>query len=896
MATRTPWHALDVATTLTLVVSSAAGLPTAEATSRLGRDGPNRLTERRGTAWLRTLAEQFLQPLVIVLLGAAAISLFLGDHVDAAVIGAVVAVNGTIGFLQEYRAERSIAALSETLVTEATVLRDGQLRRVPSEALVQGDVVELQSGDTVPADLRLLEVKGLEVDEAGLTGESVPSEKTLTAVPEDTGIGDRADLAFAGSSVTRGVARGVVVATGDATEAGRIAGLMAQTAGLETPLTRRIAQLSRRLLWVILGLAGALLAVEWLRGASATDPFNAAVALAVGVVPEGLPAAVTILLAVGVSAMARRGALIRRLPAVEALGSTTVICSDKTGTLTENQMTVTTVVAGGETFHVTGVGFEGQGEVQRDGTRVDAWASAPLFEVLRAGALCNDTRLVATGAGLRVEGDPTEAALHVVARKAWLDAAALAASPRLDVVPFASEHMYMASLHAGPEGPTLYAKGSSDALLGRCVERLEADGHAGPFDAGAVRRTIDAIAGQGLRVLVMARRILPPGTRRASHEDMARLTFLGLVGMIDPLRPEAQRAVTACREAGIQVKMITGDHAVTAAAIAGELGLEGARAPGGRLHVITGRELSATPPNQLPALADEVAVFARVSPEHKLSLVRALQSRGHVVAMTGDGVNDAPALKQADIGVAMGKTGTDVARSAAAMVLTDDNFATIASAVEEGRGIYDNLVKFLAWTLPTNGGAGLVLLAAVLVGATLPVLPLQLLWVNLVTALLGTSLIFEPREPGVMQRPPRRAGAPILDGPLALRTAVVSLAIAAAAFGCFEWAQARGLSDPASRTIAINTIMMVELGCLFACRSLQVPSWKLGWFTNPSVWLGAAGMLAVQLAMTYVPVMNRLFHTAPIDAWWWAAMLGIGLVVFAAAELKKWRTGRGSSR
>jgi Ca2+-transporting ATPase/cation-transporting ATPase F len=350
--------------------------------------------------------------------------------------------------------------------------------------------------------------------------------------------------------------------------------------------------------------------------------------------------------------------------------------------------------------------------------------------------------------------------------------------------------------------------------------------------------------------------------------------------------------VTACREAGIQVKMITGDHAVTAAAIAGELGLEGARAPGGRLQVITGRELSAIPPDQLPALADEVAVFARVSPEHKLSLVRALQSRGHVVAMTGDGVNDAPALKQADIGVAMGKTGTDVARSAAAMILTDDNFATIASAVEEGRGIHDNLVKFLAWTLPANGGAGLVLLAAVLVGATLPVLPLQLLWANLVTALLGTSLIFEPREPGVMQRPPRRAGAPILDGPLARRTAVVSLAIGAAAFGCFEWAKAHGLSDPASRTVAINTIMMVELGYLFASRSLRVPSWKLGLFTNPSVWLGAAGMLALQLAMTYVPLMNRLFHTQPIAAWWWGAMLGIGLAVFAIAELRAWVASR----
>jgi Ca2+-transporting ATPase len=824
----------------------------------------------------------------VVLLGAAGLSVFLGDFIDAAVIVAVVVLNAIIGFLQEYRAEQSIAALSKTLITEATVLRDGRLQRVLSERLVRGDVVALQSGDRVPADLRLLEVKDLKVEEASLTGESVPSEKRLAVLPEDTGVGDRVNMAFAGSAVTYGVGRGVVVATGDATETGRIADLMAGTAALQTPLTRRIAQLSRLLVWLILGLALVLLVVEWLRGADLANTFNAAVALAVGAIPEGLPAAVTILLAVGVSSMAKRGALIRRLPAVETLGSTTVICSDKTGTLTENQMTVTTVDAAGETFEFTGVGFEGVGELQRHGARVVPDVSRALLEVLRAGALCNDTRLV-RGAGdeLKVEGDPTEAALTVAANKGGLDEATLAPFKRLDIVPFESAHMYMASLHEGVEGATLYVKGSSDALLARCVERLEADGRFGPFDEAAVHRAVDAMAARGLRVLVMARRTFPAGTRDAAHHDVAQLTFLGLVGMIDPPRAEAKRAVAACLGAGINVKMITGDHAVTAAAIADELGLQGARDGRGRLRAVTGRELSAMTEEELVAVADEAAVFARVAPEQKLALVRALQTRGHVVAMTGDGVNDAPALKQADIGVAMGKNGTDVARSASAMILTDDNFATIAAAVEEGRGIYDNLVKFIAWSLPANGGEGLVLLAAVLFGTTLPVLPVQLLWVNLATALLGTTLIFEPREPGLMQRRPRPVGASILDRALGIRTALVSVAVGSAAFGCFEWAQLHGLSDAESRTIAVNTIVVVVVGYLFACRSLSLPSWKIGLFTNPMVWLGAAGMLGVQLMMTYVPIMNRLFHTAPIDLWWWGVMTAIGLLVFILAEAKK---------
>lgn len=881
------WHSLELPAVQELVAAQTGGLSSQDAQQRLERDGPNLLSESHGPSWVRKLGEQLVQPLVIVLLGASALSVFLGDYVDAGVIGAVVVVNALIGFFQEYRAEQSIAALSKIIVTEASVVRDGSLRRLPSEQLVRGDIVSLQSGDTVPADVRLIEVRDLRIEEAGLTGESVPVEKRLGVLARDASIGDRTNMAFAGSAVTYGVARGLVVATGDATEAGQIAGLMASTDALQTPLTRRIAGLSRLLVWVILALAGALLIIEWSRGAPLVDTVNAAVALAVGAIPEGLPAAVTILLAFGVSQMSKRGALVRRLPAVETLGSTTVICSDKTGTLTENQMTVTSVFVDQRNYELTGSGFDAAGELRLDDTPVEVEGDVALLETLRAGFLCNDTRLVKTDDGFKVEGDPTEAGLLVAARKARIAHDLTQQFPRLDAIPFESSHMYMATLHNVADSAIVYVKGSSDALLSRCVNRLKRDGSTSAVDTEAIEQAVEHLARQGKRVLVMARRVLAAGHRDVSHDDVRELCFLGLVGMIDPPRKEAQDAVAECQKAGIKVKMITGDHAVTAAAIAKQLGLVGSLGANGELRALTGRELARVSAEELPRLADEVAVFARVAPDQKLLLVQALQSRGHVVAMTGDGVNDAPALKQADIGVAMGKNGTDVARSASAMILTDDNFATIAKAVQEGRGIYDNLVKFIAWSLPTNGGEGLVLLAAVVFNTTLPVLPVQLLWVNLVTALLGTALILEPHEPGLMARPPREPRASILNGVLAWRTIIVSVAVGAAAFGCFEWAQTSGLSDEASRTVAVNTIIVVEVGYLFACRSLRLPLWRIGFFTNPSIWFGAVGILAVQLVMTYLPIANRLFHTAPIEWWWWPLMAGIGLLVFVLAELKK---------
>ncbi|MBX3125583.1 MAG: HAD-IC family P-type ATPase [Polyangiaceae bacterium] len=878
------------------------GLTDVEAHARLERDGQNRMTRRRGKSVGRRLLDQFVQPLIVILIVAAGVSAALGDAVDALVIGAVVLINGLIGFFQEHRAEQAIAALDALVITEATVIRDGKRRRLASEELVVGDVVVLQPGDSVPADLRLSRLRDLQVDEAALTGESVPAVKALAELPASVGVGDRSNMAFAGTAVTFGSATGVVVATGDRTETGRIARLIASATEIATPLTRRIAALSKLLLWIILGVSGALFVFETLRGAELTRTFNAAVALAVGAIPEGLPAAVTVLLAVGVSNMAKRRALIRRLPAVETLGSTTVICSDKTGTLTENQMTVTRLWTLSGDFELSGAGYDPAGEVKLDGELVTTPESVPTFaRALRCGALCNDTQLVRSHGEVKVEGDPTEAALLVAAEKAALPE--LDTWRRLDAIPFASEQMYMATLNVrGDDTPFVFVKGSSEALLARCVD-AERRGERVPLDRELIEARVEAMGALGLRVLCLAYRSL--ARDRLAREDVQALTFLGLVGMIDPPRPAAASAVATCLGAGIRVKMITGDHAVTASAIAAQIGLQGERTPSGALRAVTGSELAVLAGDGEPRgefgaatdraldrvgqTAEDVAVFARVAPEQKLLLVRALQRRGHVVAMTGDGVNDAPALEQADIGVAMGKGGTDVARGASAMILTDDDFATIGAAVEEGRGVYDNLVKFITWTLPTNGGEGLVLLAAVVTGAALPILPVQILWVNMATAVfLGISLVFEPKEPNLMNRPPRDVNEPILSRSLGLRTLLVSVLIASAAFGLFEWVERQG-SDrlDEARTIAVNTIVVIEVAYLFACRSLRVPLWRLGWFSNPWVWIGSGAMLLAQLLFTYAPFMNRLFHTAPIALHWWLYFTAAGALVFGVVELKK---------
>jgi Ca2+-transporting ATPase len=888
---RSSWHEFPVSKVAELLETDlVSGLSGVEVESRLKRYGPNKVTEKPGTpAWKRFLL-QFHQPLIYILLVASGVTLALGEVVDGSVIFGVVFVLGVIGYIQETKAEDAIRALTKMLVTEAIVRRDRRKQRVRSTELVPGDVVLLQSGDRVPADLRLVRLRSLEIDESMLTGESLPTRKHVNPLAQETVLADRKNLAFAGTLVTRGEAEGVVCTTGDQTETGRIARLISEAVDLSTPLTRRVAQFSRILLWLILGFSAFAFAVGVWRGENIVEMFVAAVALAVGAIPEGLPAAVTIVLAIGVGRMARRRAIIRKLPAVETLGSTTVICSDKTGTLTENQMTVKQIFAGGQFYEVTGTGYDPSGIVQADGKAVVTEKHPALLACLRAGLLCNDSVLIRDDGKIRVEGDPTEAALIVAAEKAGLAHADVRRElERLDAIPFESEHQFMATLHRGKEGHIIYKKGAVERVVGRCSTMGDNHGNELPIEPNKIFAAGDRMAANGLRVLAFAQRKATTGQRELDHHDVARdLTFLGLQGMMDPPRPEAIAAVRRCQNAGIAVKMITGDHVLTARTIAQQIGLRGGS---NEMPIaITGRGLEGASDDELHTLAQDSAVFARVTPEQKLRLVKALQGHGEIVAMTGDGVNDAPALKQADIGIAMGMAGTDVAKNAADMILTDDNFASIEAAVEEGRNIYDNLKKFIVWTLPTNVGESFVLLAAILLGTALPMLPVQLLWINMTAVtLLGTMLVFEPKESDVMDRPPRDPNQPILTLPLVMRTGFVSLLMLAGGFALFLWELRREQASLAeARTVVVNAIVMVEAFYLLNCRSLARSIFSLGIFSNAWVLLGIGLIIMVQLLFTYVPVMNGLFHSAPIDADSWSRIVAVAIVVFAAVELEKW--------
>jgi cation-transporting P-type ATPase F len=867
-----------------------------EVRRRQEKFGPNRVTATRGTPAWRKFLQQFNQPLVCILLLACGVTAFLGEWVDSAVIFGVVLINAVVGFLQEAKAEKAIEALARMITTEATVRRDGRQQRIHSEELVPGDVVTLRSGDRVPADLRFIHVRNLHADESALTGESLPVAKHPDPLPLDTILAERKNLAFAGTFVTSGQAEGVVFKTGDGTETDRIARLISSAVEISTPLTRKIAQFSKLVLWVIAGLAVATFALGIARGEKPVEMFMAAVALAVGAIPEGLPAAVTIVLAIGVSRLAKRKTIIRKLPAVETLGSTTVICSDKTGTLTKNQMTVQEILAGEKLYSVTGAGYEPTGDIRLDGAVVNVPEHPALDESLRAGVLCNESQLVRDEGHLKVQGDPTEAALVVAAEKGGLiHADAHRASPRVDMIPFESEHMFRATLHDALEGRVIYKVGAMERLLPRCTDALGESGELVPLDKDAVHRAVEQMAGRGLRVLAMARRHVDTTHTSLDHSHVADgLTFLGLQGMMDPPRPEAIVSVRQCQLAGIAVKMITGDHLVTARAIAGQIGLKG-HEENGQLVALSGRELEKISDEKLPGIAERTAVFARIAPEQKLRLVRALQSRAHVVAMTGDGVNDAPALKQADIGVAMGISGTDVAKGAAAMILTDDNFASIEAAVEEGRGVFDNLTKFIVWIIPTNLGEALMLLSTIFFGLPLPLLPLQLLWINLTDTLLGLSLAFEPKDGDVMSRPPRDPVRPLLTFPLIMRTGLVSLIMLGGGLGLFLWelrVEQAGLA--AARTVAANTIVLVQTVYLFNCRSLSHSVFAIGLLTNRWTIVGSLAMLGAQILFTCAPVMNRLFHTAPLAAESWLRIAGVAAIAFAVVEFEKWiRFGRG---
>ena len=890
-----PWHHSPPEETAGLLKTSLKrGVAASEVEDRRARFGPNRVTAKKRTGLLVRFLLQFHQPLIYILIAAGAVTAALGEWVDSSVIFGVVLVNAFVGFLQESKAERAIESLMTMMTTQAVVIRDGATLTIPSVELVPGDIVLLQSGDKVPSDLQLFVSRELQIDESALTGESVPVAKKIDILSDDTILADRHNMAYAGTLVTFGQGNGIVVATGDRSETGRISGLIAEAVEIATPLTKKIAHFSRVLLVVILAVSAALFFAGWFVGHSALEMFMAAVALAVSAIPEGLPAAVTITLAIGVKRMADVHAIIRKLPAVETLGSTTVICSDKTGTLTENQMTVQKLLAGGEVYEMSGSGYAPEGEVTRDHAALEAAACAALTECLRAGLLCNDSRLVRKDERWTVEGDPTEGALLVSAAKAGLRVDAAEAWPRVDVIPFESQRAYMATLHDPGDGkpPVAYVKGAVEKILDQSAKALTPDGRMDELDRESVLQAAETLAGKGLRVLAFARKEFPAQQRAfGSSDDISGLTFLGLQGMIDPPRQEAMKAIEACKTAGIDVKMITGDHAVTASAIAAQLGLTDPSVDSGRDIAVTGRELQEFTDAEMIDVASRARVFARVAPEQKLRLVEALQARGQVVAMTGDGVNDAPALKQADIGIAMGITGTEVAKEAADMVLTDDNFATIEAAVEEGRRIFDNLTKFFVWTLPTNGGEALVIITSILAGAgmALPVLPVQILWINMTTALLlGLMLAFETKEADVMFRPPRVPDSPILTGVLIQRIILVSFLMLGAVFALFLHKKAGGADLAEARTVAVNVIVMIELFYLFNCRSLRHSMRSLGLFSNPWVIGGSVATIALQLFYTYHPWMNTLFHSAPLAPADWAAIVAVSAAVSLVVGAEKW--------
>jgi cation-transporting P-type ATPase F len=867
------------------------GLSSAEVSQRQERYGFNELIGKSGKSPIIRFLMEFNQPLIYILLVAGIVTLLLQDWVDAGVIFGVTFLNAVIGFVQESKAENAIAALAKSVTTEATVLRDGKKNRLNSRELVPGDLVLLTSGDKVPADLRLVDVKNLQVSEAALTGESVPVQKSTEPLTAETVLADRINMAYAGSLITFGQAKGIVVAIADQTETGRISQLMEQSTDLETPLTRKIEQFSKTLLYIILGLAALAFAAVLGEGGAWTEGFKAAVALAVSAIPEGLPAVVTVTLAIGVGRMAQQHAIIRKLPAVETLGSTTVICSDKTGTLTENQMTVQSIYAGGVNYAVSGAGYSPEGLILLNNHPIDISRIPTLRECLQCGLLCNDSHIQEQDEQLSVAGDPTEGALIISAQKAGLTLQALEETqPRLDTIPFESQFQYMATLHRQTESADyniIYVKGSAEAILRRCRYQLDANGEPVTLSYEQTEEITHKMAAQGLRVIAFAKRLISEEQRNLDHADIStNLIFLGLQGMIDPPRAEAITAVQACQSAGIQVKMITGDHALTAAAIAHRMGLiQDPEAP-----VFTGKQLAEMTERDFANAVKSSAVFARVAPEQKLRLVEALQAQGEIVAMTGDGVNDAPALKQADIGVAMGIAGTEVAKEAADMILTDDNFASIEAAVGEGRTVYGNLLKTIGFILPVNGGESMTILVGILAATALPILPVQILWVNMVSSVaLSATLAFEPKASNTMQRLPHRPNQPLLSSKLLWRILVISIFNLIAVFGIFELMLQSTGNINLARTMAVHTLVAAETFYLLSISQCIPSLFKYLKKHNTSITyapiIGIVCVLIFQVFFSQLTFINPLFSTQPLSITQALICIGAGIPVILPALL-----------
>ncbi len=884
------WHGLDADEVIKQLESSQEGLSREQARERLQKHGPNRLPFSAGQGPVVRFLKQFHNVLIYILIVAGIVTGLLGHFLDTVVIGAVVVINALIGFFQEGKAEKALDAIRGMLSHESRVMRDGSEITIPADDVVLGDIVLLKAGEKVPADLRLLRTRDLKIEEAVLTGESVASDKDIEKVADKTVLGDRSCMAFSGTLVTYGTALGVVTATGAQTELGRINEMLGSVEKVTTPLLRQMTKFGHVLSFVILGLAAIAFLYGWLAMSQEMgEMFMAATALAIAAIPEGLPAIMTITLAIGVRRMAVRHAIIRNLPAVDTLGSVTVICSDKTGTLTRNEMTATSVILAGRTVEVKGVGYEPVGEFISPGKDsnpkdLDEKDRSDLQTLLTVGMLCTRSHLRRVENEWRLEGSPTDGAVLAVGMKGGLDREKLKERyPEIDAIPFASENKFSAVLVRKPEGGSRIAMiGAPDALLPRCRMELHEDGPQ-PLQEDGWSERLTEHAARGLRVLGVAFKDLDSASEELGMDEVAGdMVLAGMFGIIDPPREEAIEAVAECKSAGIRVIMITGDHKLTAQAIAGQVGINNER-------VITGAELEEADDEELRKWVRECSVYARVSPEHKLRLVTALQAEGAVAAMTGDGVNDAPAIRRADVGVGMGVTGTEVTKEAADMVLTDDNFASITHAVEEGRTVYDNLRKSILFILPSNGGEALTLLAAIFLGRSLPMTAAQILWVNMVTAVtLAMALAFEPSESDIMKRPPRPVNSSLLDRYFITRIIYVSALIGLGTFGMFTLTRSWGYSLERAQTMAVNTLVMFEVFYLFNTRFIVRPvlSWK-GFFGSPLI-LGAAGVvIAAQFLYTYLPPMQWLFGSAALSAQDWLWCVWPGFVLLFLVELEK---------
>jgi Ca2+-transporting ATPase len=877
------WYRMEAEQVLLDMKTRESGLTETEARERLALHGPNRLAGEHEINRFRIFLNQFTSPLIYILLAAALVTVLLREYTDAGVILFVVLLNAVIGFLQEYRAEESVRALRRLEVPKARVIREGREREIPSEELVPGDIVLLASGARVPADLRLARSLELSVEEAMLTGESLPASKVSSSLQESNLTpGDQRNMAFMGTIVLSGRGRGIVVATGSSTVLGGIAREVREVGSAKAPLQQKIERFAHMIGILVLGASVLLFLAGLLVGEAVKDMFMTAVTAAVAAVPEGLPIVVTIVLAIGVSRMARQKAVIRRLHAVETLGSTTVICSDKTGTLTRNEMTVKVLYDGARTYEVTGTGYGPAGEVLRDGDPADPAGNPELAMLLRIGVLCTESEVREESGRWRVEGDPTEGALIVAAGKAGiLRGKELEGNPLISIIPFESDRGYMATLHRTPDGNRIFVKGAP--------ERIVPMWSAPDREKEHILETAGHLAADGLRVLAFAWKEAPAEMAELRHGDAeSGFRFAGLQGMIDPARPEAIEAVEGCRKAGIRVVMITGDHAVTASAVARGLGI-GGKDPA----VLTGREIEPMDDDTLFQRTKEVSVYARVSPQHKLRIAKQLIRAGEIVAMTGDGVNDAPSLKAAHIGIAMGITGTDVAKEASDMVLADDNFASIFHAVREGRIVFDNIRKVTFFLIPTGLASILSILASVLMGFPAPYLPAQILWINLVTnGLQDIALAFEPGEEGTLLRPPRDPREGIMSRLLVERTVLVGLIISAGVLFAYFGALRHGASIEKARSIAMTTMVFFQFFQVWNSRSEHRSIFRVSPFSNPFLLYSMLAALLAQIAVLYVPAMQWVFRTVPLGKADWLRVLAVSLTVLLAVEIDKWIRGR----